>query len=58
MGTAAVAVRGVAGSSEIEFEAIWLAPSGDVTTTAYTVRANQPADYSNLACAAGLNAMR
>lgn len=52
-GTAAVMIRGVTRSTEIEFDAIWLASSGVVTTTHYTVRADQPADHSNLACLAG-----
>ena len=52
-GTAAVALRGVVRSTEIEFDAVWLAPSGDVTTSHYVVRANQAGDYSNLACLLG-----
>ena len=52
-GTAAVALRGVVRSTEIEFDAVWLAPSGDVTTSHYIVRANQVGDYSNLGCLLG-----
>jgi hypothetical protein len=48
-GTAAVALRGVARSMEIEFDAVWLAPSGEVTTSHFVVRANEAGDYS-LAC--------
>ena len=54
-GTAALAIKGVASSDQIAFDAVSLSPAGEVTTTHYVVRLNQVADYSGLTCLADGN---
>jgi len=54
-GTTALALKGVATSTQIAFDAVALSSSGEVTTTHHVVQFDQPADYSGLACLAGGN---
>ncbi len=49
-GTAAVSIHGIATSTTVDFEAVWLWPSGAVTTDHYSAGENQPADFSGFAC--------
>lgn len=52
-GTTALALKGVANSTQIAFDAVALSSSGQVTTTHHVVRFDQPADYSRLTCLTG-----
>ena len=53
-GTGALAIKGVVSADEIEFDAVVLSSSGQVTSTHHVVHLDQPADYSGLACLANV----
>jgi hypothetical protein len=43
-GTAALAIKGTVNSGQIEFDAVVLSSTGEVTTTHHVVQSDQPAD--------------